>query len=76
MKKPICEVKKCLLDDREEDISQYIDDEILALIQRLELKHPDVHPGCLRIKVKKYLEYNSVKILLDLTLGKELGISQ
>ena len=63
MKKPICEVKKCLLDDREEDISQYIDDEILALIQRLELKHPDVHPGCLRIKVKKYLEYNSVKIL-------------
>ena len=76
MKKPICEVKKCLLDDREEDISQYIDDEILALIQRLELKHPDVHPGCLRIKVKKYLEYNSVKILPDLTLGKELGISQ
>ena len=51
-----CEEKKCLLDDREENISQYIDDEILALIQRLEIKHPDVHPGCLRVKVKKYLE--------------------
>jgi hypothetical protein len=81
MKKPICEVKKCLLDDREEDISQYIDDEILALIQRLELKHPDVHPGCLRVKVKKYLDYNSVKILMDLTLEHDLakkrsGVSQ
>ena len=76
MTKPICEVKKCLLDDREEDISQYIEDEILTLIQRLELKHPDVHPGCLRVKVKKYLEYNSVKILMDLTIGKELGIPE
>jgi len=76
MIKPICEVKQCLLDDREEDISQYIDDEILALIQRLELKHPDVHPGCLRVKVKKYLDYNSVKILMDLTIGKELGIPE
>ena len=76
MIKPICEVKRCLLDDREEDISQYIDDEILALIQRLELKHPDVHPGCLRVKVKKYLDYNSVKILMDLTIGKELGIQE
>ena len=81
MIKPICEVKQCLLDDREEDISQYIDDEILALIQRLELKHPDVHPGCLRVKVKKYLEYNSVKILMDLTLEHDLakkrsGVSQ
>ena len=76
MTKPICEVKQCLLDDREEDISQYIDNEILALIQRLELKHPDVHPGCLRVKVKKYLEYNSVKILMDLTIGKELGIPE
>ena len=61
-----CEEKKCLLDDREENISQYIDDEILALIQRLEIKHPDVHPGCLRVKVKKYLDYNSVKILAEL----------
>ena len=81
MIKPICEVKRCLLDDREEDISQYIDDEILALIQRLELKHPDVHPGCLRVKVKKYLDYNSVKILMDLTLEHDLakkrsGVSQ
>ena len=66
MKKPICEVKRCLLDDREEDISQYIDDEILALIQRLEIKHPDVHPGCLRVKIKKYLDYNSVKIFAEL----------
>ena len=61
-----CEEKKCLIDDREENISQYIDDEILALIQRLEIKHPDVHPGCLRVKVKKYLDYNSVKILAEL----------
>ena len=61
-----CEEKKCLLDDREENISQYIDDEILALIQRLEIKHPDVHPGCLRVKVKNYLDYNSVKILAEL----------
>tara|TARA_R100001244_G_scaffold119324_1_gene88968 strand:- start:186 stop:416 length:231 start_codon:yes stop_codon:yes gene_type:complete len=76
MIKPICEVKQCLLDDREGDISQYIDDEILALIQRLELKHPDVHPGCLRVKVKKYLDYNSVKILMDLTIGKELGLPE
>ena len=61
-----CEEKKCLLEDREENISLYIDDEILALIQRLEIKHPDVHPGCLRVKVKKYLDYNSVKILAEL----------
>ena len=66
MNKPVCEVKKCLLEDREENISLYIDDEILALIQRLEIKHPDVHPGCLRVKVKKYLDYNSVKILAEL----------
>ena len=61
-----CEEKKCLLDDREENISQYIDDEILALIQRLEIKHSDVHPGCLRVKIKKYLDYNSVKIFAEL----------
>ena len=73
MTKPICEVKKCLLDDREEDISRYIEDEILALIQRLELKHPDVHPGCLQMKVKKQLEYQSVKILMDLTLEYDLA---
>ena len=66
MNKLVCEVKKCLLEDREENISLYIDDEILALIQRLEIKHPDVHPGCLRVKVKKYLDYNSVKILAEL----------
>jgi len=81
MTKPICEVKQCLLDDREEDISQYIEDEILSLITRLELKHPDVHPGCLRMKVKKHLEYQSVKILMDLTLEYDLakkrsGVSQ
>ena len=64
--KEYCEVKKCLLEDREEDISKYIEDEILALIQRLELKHPDVHPGCLRVKIKKYLDYNSVRIFAEL----------
>ena len=57
-----CEEKKCLLDDREENISQYIDDEILALIQRLELKNPDVHSGCLKMMVKSHLEYESLKI--------------
>jgi len=61
-----CEIKKCLLTDREEDISQYIDDEITALIQRLELKNPDVHYGCLRVMVKKHLDYQSVKIFADL----------
>ena len=30
MKTKNCEIKKCLLADREEDISQYIDDEINA----------------------------------------------
>ena len=81
MTKPICEVKRCLLDDREEDISQYIEDEILALIQRLELKNPDVHLGCLQIMVKRHLEYQATKILVDLTdkykrAQKELRISQ
>ena len=81
MKKPICEVKKCLLDDREDDISQYIEDEILALIQRLELKNPDVHLGCLQMMVKRHLEYQSTKILVDLVdkykrAQKELRISQ
>ena len=66
MNKPICEVKKCLLEDREENISQYIEDEILALTQRLEIKHPDVHPGCLSVMIKKYLDYNSVKIFAEL----------
>jgi len=81
MIKPICEVKQCLLGDREEDISQYINDEILALITRLELKHPDVHLGCLQMMVKKHLEYQSTKILVQLTdkynaAKKELSISQ
>ena len=81
MTKPICEVKQCLLDDREEDISQYIEDEILALIQRLELKNPDVHLGCLQMMVKRHLEYQSTKILVDLTdkynhAKRELSISQ
>ena len=81
MTKPICEVKHCLLDDREEDISQYINDEILALITRLELKNPDVHLGCLQMMVKRHLEYQSTKILVELTdkyhlAKKELGISQ
>ena len=81
MTTPICEVKKCLLDDREEDISQYINDEILALITRLELKHPDVHLGCLQMMVKRHLEYQSTKILVDLvdkykSAQKELRVSE
>ena len=66
MKTKNCEIKKCLLADREEDISQYIDDEISALIRRLEFKNPDVHSGCLRVMVKKHLDYQSVKIFADL----------
>ena len=81
MTKPICEVKKCLLDDREEDISQYINDEILSLITRLELKHPDAHLGCLQMMVKRHLEYQSTKILVDLvdkykSARKELRVSE
>ena len=61
-----CEEKKCVLKDREEDISIYIDHEIEALIKRLEDKNPDVHPGCLHVMVKKHLEYQSVKIFAQL----------
>ncbi len=61
-----CHEKKCLLQDREEDISIYIDHEITALIQRLEGKNPDVHPGCLHVMIKKHLEYQSVKIFAEL----------
>ena len=79
MTKPICEVEKCLLGDREEDISEYINDEILGLITRLELKHPDVHLGCLQMMVKRHLEYQSTKILVDMVdkhkrVQKELSI--
>jgi len=66
MKKPKCKIRKCLLADREEYISQYIEDEITALVQRLEIKNPDVHSGCLRVMIKKYLDYNSVKIFAEL----------
>jgi hypothetical protein len=81
MTKIKCEVKKCLLEDREEDISQYINDEILALIQRLELKNPDVHLGCLQMMVKRHLEYQSTKILVELVekykrAEKELRVSE
>jgi len=61
-----CEERNCILKDREEDISIYIDHEITALIQRLELKNSDVHPGCLHVMVKKHLEYQSVKIFAEL----------
>ena len=63
---PKCEIEKCLLADREEEISQYIEDEITALVQRLEIKNPDVHSGCLRVMIKKHLDYNSVKIFAEL----------
>jgi len=61
-----CEERNCLLKDREENISIYIDHEITALIQRLEGKNPDVHTGCLHVMVKKHLEYQSVKIFAEL----------
>ena len=81
MTKPICEVKKCLLEDREEDISIYITQEITALIQRLEEKNPDVHLGCLQMMVKRHLEYQATKILVDLvdkykSARKELRVSE
>ena len=65
-KKIKCEERNCLLNDREEDISKYIDHEITALIQRLEDKNKDVHVGCLHVMVKKQLEYQSVKIFAEL----------
>ena len=61
-----CEERNCLLNNREEDISIYIDHEITALIQRLEGKNPDVHSACLQVLVKKHLEYQSVKIFAEL----------
>ena len=61
-----CDEKKCLLNDREDDISNSIDREITALIQRIELRNTDVHPGCLHVLVKKHLEYQSVKIFAEL----------
>ena len=74
-----CEERNCILKDREEDISIYIDHEITALIQRLELKNSDVHPGCLHVMVKKHLEYQSVKIFAELMEkypgGEEVRIS-
>ncbi len=57
-----CQEKKCLLQDREEEISIYITDEITALIQRLELKNSDIHSGCLHVMVKNHLEFESLKI--------------
>ena len=74
-----CDEKKCLLNDREEDISIYIDHEITALIQRIELRNTDVHPACLHVLVKKHLEYQSVKIFAELMEkypgGEEVRIS-
>ena len=66
MSKIKCEERNCLLNKREEDISIYIDHEITALIQRLELRNTDVHAGCLHVLVKKHLEYQSVKIFAEL----------
>ena len=79
MTKPKCQEKKCVLQDREEDISLYITHEIKALIQRLELKNPDVHSGCLHMMVKSHLEYESLAIFTKLVTkynpesAKEVG---
>jgi len=75
-----CEVKNCLLDNREQEISNYIDNEITALTQRLEDKNPDVHPGCLHMIVKTHLEYESIKIFHGLAekynpIEKEVGVA-
>ena len=76
-----CHEKKCLLQDREEDISIYITDEITALIQRLEAKNPDVHKGCLHVMVKNHLEFESLKIWKNLVVkynpesANEVGVS-
>tara|TARA_R110001592_G_scaffold310116_1_gene584654 strand:- start:3411 stop:3656 length:246 start_codon:yes stop_codon:yes gene_type:complete len=78
-KKIKCEERNCLLNDREENISIYIDHEITALIQRLEARNADVHLGCLHVLVKKHLEYQSVKIFAELMEkypgGEEVRIS-
>jgi len=57
-----CSIKECLLQDREEDISIFITQEIEALIKKLEDKNPDVHVGCLHMMVKNHLEHESLKI--------------
>jgi len=57
-----CSIKECLLQDREEDISIFITQEIEAVIKKLEDKNPDVHVGCLHMMVKNHLEYESLKI--------------
>ena len=57
-----CSIKECLLQDREEDISIFITQEIEAVIKKLEEMHSDIHPGCLHMMVKSHLEYESLKI--------------
>ena len=76
-----CSIKECLLQDREEDISLYISQEIEALIQRLEARNPDVHSGCLHMMVKSHLEYESLAIFSKLVTkynpetSKEMGVA-
>jgi|TARA_R110000751_G_scaffold66951_1_gene136784 hypothetical protein len=76
-----CSVKKCLLQDREEDISIFITQEIEAVIKKLEEKNPDIHPGCLHMLVKNHLEYESLKIFHGLVekynpkSSKEVGVA-
>ena len=58
--------RNCLLNDRKDNISNYIENEITALIQRLEGKNPGVHQGCLHVMVKHILNYQSVKLFAEL----------
>ena len=61
-----CEERNCILKDREENISKYIDNEIAKLIQRLEVMNNDDHTGCLHVMIKRHLDYQSVKIFAEL----------
>ena len=76
-----CSIKECLLQDREEDISIFITQEIKAVIKKLEERNPDIHPGCLHMMVKSHLEYESLAIFSKLVTkynpegSKEMGVA-
>ena len=77
-----CSIKECLLQDREEDISIFITQEIKVVIKKLEEMNPDIHSGCLHMMVKSHLEYESLAIFHGLvekynpTVNDKVGVSQ
>ncbi len=76
-----CSIKECLLQDREEDISIFITQEIKVVIKKLEEMNPDIHSGCLHMMVKSHLEYESLAIFSKLVTkynpegSKEMGVA-